>query len=81
MKEYKSKKKKKSMSQLYEEYIQNIKDKIIEYKNSDITMGDIRGKILIIKIFGRSTRYMYGFYIQNQWTVNWRFSINKKIYK
>jgi len=78
VKEYKAKNCEKSMSQLYEEYIQNIKDKIIEYKNSEITMGDIRGKILVIKIFGRSTRYMPGFLIQNQWTVNWRFSINKK---
>ena len=61
MKEYKTKNCEKNMSQMYEGYIQNIKDKIIEYKNSEITMGDIRGKILVIKIFGRSTRYMPGF--------------------
>ena len=65
------------MPKLYEEYTKNIKTKIIEFKN-DITMGEIRGKILIIKIFERSTRFMPGFVIQNKWSINIRFSINNK---
>ena len=67
----------KKMPELYEEYTKNIKDKIIEFKN-DITMGEIRGKILIIKIYGRSTRFMPGFVIQNKWSINTRFSLNNK---
>ena len=68
----------KRMPEMYEEYIKNVKDKIIEYKNNDITLGSIRGKILMIKIFGGSTRHIRGFFIQNNWTVNTRFVINKK---
>ena len=68
----------KKMPELYEEYTKNIKEKIIEYKYKDITMGDIRGKILIIKIFHKSTKYLPGFLIQNNWSVNTRFSINTK---
>ena len=67
----------KKMPELYEEYTKNIKDKMIEFKN-DITMGEIRGKILIIKIYGRSTRFMPGFVIQNKWSINTRFSLNNK---
>ena len=68
----------KKMPELYEEYIKNIKNKIIEFNSKDITMGEIRGKILIIKIFGRSTSYMPGFVIQNKWSINTRFSLNNK---
>ena len=68
----------KNMAQLYEDYIKNIKDKIIEYQNQDLTMGDIRGKILFIKIFEGSTRNIPGFMIQNYWSVPWRFSLNRK---
>ena len=76
--EHKSKNCKKTMPELYEEYTKNIKEKILEYKYKDITMGDIRGKILIIKIFHKSTKYLPGFLIQNNWSVNTRFSINTK---
>ena len=76
--EHKSKNCKKTMPELYEEYTKNIKEKILEYKYKDITMGDIRGKILIIKIFHKSTKYLPGFLIQNNWSVNTRFSINIK---
>ena len=76
--EHKSKNCKKTMPELHEEYTKNIKEKIIEYKYKDITMGDIRGKILIIKIFHKSTKYLPGFLIQNNWSVNTRFSINIK---
>ena len=77
VKEYDDKNCTKTMPELYEEYIKNIKNKIIEFEK-DITMGDIRGKILVIKIFGRSTTYMPGFVIQNKWSINTRFSLNNK---
>ena len=77
VKEYKDKNCTKRIPELYEEYISNIKNKIIEFEK-DLTMGDIRGKILIIKIFGRSTKYIPGFVIQNNWSINTRFSLNKK---
>ena len=78
IKEYKEKNCTKKIAELYEEYTNNIKDKIIEFKKKDITMGEIRGKILIIKIFGRSTLYQPGFLIQNKWNINTRFSMNTK---
>ena len=81
IKEHKDKNCTKKISELYNEYIQNITDKIIEYQykdNIEITMGEMRGKILVIKIFGGSTKYYPGFLIQNNWSVNSRFSINEK---
>ena len=76
--EYKAKNCTKNMSELYEEYTKNYKNKIYVYQNHDVKMGEIRGKILIIKIFNRSTRYIPNFIIQNNWTVNCRFLMNKK---
>ena len=79
VKEYKVENCSKSIQEMYDEYIKDIKEKIVDFKKKDeIKMGDIRGKILMVKIFGRSTRFMPGFLVQNNWTVNWRFSINKK---
>ena len=70
----------KKMPELYEEYTLNYKNNIYEYdfNNEDITLGDIRGKIFIIKIFNRSTRRVPNFFIQNEWTINCRLCINKK---
>lgn len=76
--EYKPKNCTKTMPELYEEYTQNYKNDIYVYKNKDVTLGEIRGKIFIIKIFGRSTRFVPNFLIQNNWTVNCRFCMNKK---
>jgi len=79
VKEYKVENCSKSMQEMYDEYTKDIKDKIVDFKKKDeIKIGDIRGKILMVKIFGRSTRFIPGFLVQNNWTVNWRFSINKK---
>ena len=79
VKEYKVENCSKSIQEMYDEYTKDIKDKIVDFKKKDeIKMGDIRGKILMVKIFGRSTRLVPGFLVQNNWTVNWRFSINKK---
>ena len=76
--EYKPKNCTKTMTELYEEYTNKYKKYIYVYENKDVTLGEIRGKILIIKIFSRSTRYLPNFLIQNDWTVNCRFYINKK---
>ena len=79
VKEYKVENCSKSIQEMYDEYTKDIKDKIVDFnKKDEIKMGDIRGKILMVKIFGRSTRLVPGFFVQNNWTVNWRFSINKK---
>ena len=68
----------KSMDELYEEYIKNYKERIFEYNDRDVTMGEIRGKVLMIKVFHGSTRRIPNFQIQNNWTVNFRFFINEK---
>ena len=54
----------KSFVELYEEYTQPYQDKIVIYKNEDISLGEIRGKILIIKIFEGSTNRIKNFLIQ-----------------
>ena len=76
--EYKPKNCTKTMEELYDEYTKKYKNKICVYDNKDITLGEIRGKIFIIKIFGGSTKHVPNFFIQNNWTVNCRFCINKK---
>ena len=76
--EYETKNCTKSMDELYDDYIINYKERIYEYDNRDITIGEIRGKILMIKIFHGSTRRIPNFEIQNNWTVNFRFYINEK---
>ena len=68
----------KSFSELYEEYTQPYKDRIIEYQNQDITMGEIRGKIFMVKVFEGSTSHISNFFIQNSWSVNFRWYMNKK---
>lgn len=77
--EYETKNCTKSMSELYKEYIENYKHRIYEYENRDVTMGEIRGKAMVIKVFNGSTRRIPNFQIQNNWTVNFRFFINDKI--
>ena len=46
--EYKAKNCTKNMQELYEEYTKNCKNKIYVYQNEDVTLGEIRGKILNI---------------------------------
>ena len=71
----------KSFVELYEEYTQPYQDKIVIYKNEDISLGEIRGKILIIKIFEGSTNRIKNFLIQNLWSINFKCSLDKKIRK
>ncbi len=68
----------KSFTELYEEYTQPYKDKIKEYQNQDITMGEIRGKLFVVKVFEGSTSHISNFFIQNNWSVNFRWYMNKK---
>ena len=68
----------KSFKDLYEEYSQPYQDKIKVYENQDITMGEIRGKLFVIKVFEGSTSHITNFFIQNNWTVNITCHLNRK---
>ena len=68
----------KSFAELYEEYTQNYKDRIKSYEDKDTTMGEMRGKLFVIKVFEGSTSRIPNFFIQNSWSVNFRCYMNKK---
>ena len=76
--EYEPKNSTKTFSDLYQEYITTYQDKIVSYNNKDITLGEIRGKILVIKVFEGNTCRIPNFLIQNSWKVNFRCYLNKK---
>ena len=76
--EYEPKNSTKSFIDLYEEDTKIYTDKIISYNNKDITLGEIRGKILVIKVFEGNTSRIPNFLIQNSWSVNFRCYLNKK---
>ena len=76
--EYESKNCTKSFSELYEEDTKTYKDKIVSYNSKDITLGEIRGKLLVVKVFEGSTSRIPNFLIQNSWSVNFRCYMNKK---
>jgi hypothetical protein len=76
--EYDAKNCEKSFVELYEEYTQSYKDKIKSYENRDITMGEIRGKLFVVKVFEGSTSRIPNFFIQNAWSVNFRCYMNNK---
>ena len=68
----------KSFKDLYEDYTKMYQDKIIPYQNKDITLGEIRGKLFVVKVFEGSTSNIPNFLIQNSWSVNFRWYMNKK---
>ena len=70
----------KSFAQLYDEYIKSYKEnnQVVEYQNEDITLGQIRGKLFIVKVFEGSTSHIPNFFIQNSWSVNFRWYMNNK---
>ena len=68
----------KSFAELYEEYIQNYKNKIIEYDNKDITLGELRGKLYIIKAFEGKLDEIPGIFSQNDLQFGSGWDINKK---
>ena len=76
--EYDAKNCEKSFVELYEEYTQSYKDKIKSYEHRDITMGEIRGKLFVVKVFEGSTSRIPNFFIQNEWSVNFRCYMNNK---
>lgn len=76
--EYDPKNCEKSFVELYEEYTKSYKDKIIPYEYKDITMGEIRGKLFVVKVFEGSTSRIANFFIQNEWSVNFRCYMNDK---
>lgn len=68
----------KSFEELYNEYAKPYGDRIVSYENKDITLGEIRGKLFVIKVFEGSTRNIANFFIQNAWSVNFRCYMNNK---
>ena len=67
-----------SFVDLYEEYTRNYKDKIVEYDYKDLTIGELRGKLYILKIFEGSISRTRGIFLQNKWSINFRWYINTK---
>ena len=76
--EYDPKNSTKSFRELYEDDTKTYNDKIVSYNNKDITLGEIRGKLLVVKVFEGSTSRIPNFLIQNSWSVNFRCYMNKK---
>ena len=68
----------KSFVELYDEYTKEYQDKIVSYQFKDITLGEIRGKLFVVKVFEGSTSNIKNFLIQNSWSVNFRWYMNKK---
>ncbi len=80
--EYNDKNCTKSIEQMYEDYTKNYKEIIKEYDNINIpTLGEIRGKLFLIKIMKGSTSHISKFHIQNSWTCNTINQIGNKIKK
>ena len=63
---------------LYEEYTRDYKEKIVEYDYKDLTIGELRGKLYILKIFEGSISRTRGIFLQNKWSINFRWYINIK---
>ena len=76
--EYERKNCTKSFTELYNEYAKNYQDRIVSYENKDITLGAIRGKLFVVKVFEGSTSNIPNFQIQNSWSVNFRWLMNNK---
>ena len=76
--EYEPKNSTKSFRELYEDDTKTYNDKIVSYNNKDITLGEIRGKLLVVKVFEGSTSRIPNFLIQNSWSVNFICYMNKK---
>ena len=76
--EYDPKNSTKSFRELYEDDTKTYNDKIVSYNNKDITLGEIRGKLLVVKVFEGSTSRIPNFLIQNSWSVNFICYMNKK---
>ena len=67
-----------TFDELYEEYINDYKNRIIEYDNKDLTLGELRGKLYIIKAFEGKLDEIPGIFSQNELQFNSEWDINKK---
>ena len=76
--EYKKEECTKDMDTLWDEYAKDYLDYIVKYEGHNITMGEIRGKILFINIFKTYATKIPGFTVQNDWTVNCRCYMREK---
>ena len=79
-KEYKDEKTNKSISDLFNDYIINFKDKIINYNRElyNLKIENLRGKIIFFDAFYKRLDMQNGFFIQNEWVVNYSKEIKKK---
>ena len=68
----------KSFVDLYNEYTENYRGRIVEYDYNDLTVGDLRGKLYILKIFEGSISRTRGIFLQNKWSINFKWYINIK---
>ena len=74
-------KKDKSFDELFNEKIQNYKDKIIYFLfNNEVnyTLGELRGKILFIELFNGKIHRRRGIEVQNEWVCNYKENIIDK---
>lgn len=76
--EYDTKNSSKDINQLYNEYTQQYKDKIIEYTGNPILMGEMRGKIVFINVFHSLAYKIPCSCVQNDWVVNFSSKIFEK---
>ena len=67
-----------SFDELYQRYTLNYKNRIVEYDNKDLTVGELRGKLYILKIFEGSLSGTQGVFLQNKWSINFKWYINVK---
>lgn len=69
----------KSMEQMYYEYTALYRDIVVEFENNNPTIGEVRGKMLMIKVFKGSSSRIPIFCIQNKWVCNFISNIGEKI--
>ncbi len=79
-KEYDDNNSTKTIDDLYNEYILKYKNKIINFNESlcKEIVKNLRGKIIFLNAFHQRLDYQMGYYIQNEWVVNFKSEIKKK---
>ena len=70
---------KKTYDQLFNYYTKKIKDKIIIYDNKDFELQELRGKILVIKVYEKGLKSYSGIIVQNRYEVTIKNIFNDKI--
>ena len=79
-KEYDDNNSTKTIDDLYNEYILKYKNTIINFNESlcKEIVKNLRGKIIFLNAFHQRLDYQMGYYIQNEWVVNFKSEIKKK---